>query len=76
MFFHQPKKYVTVTLYDPTRSLVGFTNNNRLPVTIEKGNTVSEVLSQFNKFRSPENQITTNEMLNLKIQQNMEIVVT
>ena len=30
------KKFVTVTLHDPSRQITGFTRNNRLPVTIVK----------------------------------------
>ncbi len=75
MFFNRQKKYLTVTLHDPSRSKTGFTNNNRLPVTIESGETVGDALAQFNKFRSPENQVDTTTNKSTRVTTNMEIVI-
>ena len=74
MFF-KTTKYITVTLYDPTNSIVGFTRSNKLPVTIEEGKKVQDVLIQFNKFRAPTNQIKTNISLNTKVYKDMEILI-
>ena len=73
---HNPKKYITITFHDPTSQITGFTSNNRLPVTVESGSSISEALTQFNKFRAPNNQVTTHANTKQQIFQNTEINVT
>ena len=76
--FSLSKKFVTVTLHDPSRQITGFTRNNRLPVTIAKGETIDDALEQFNKFRSPVNQVRLSPNVHLssrKVTSNIEVDV-
>ena len=67
----------TVTLRTTKQNMAGFNQNNNytLYLTANSGETVHDVLRNFNNYRSPKNQINLNQINNVVINRNMVIYV-
>ena len=67
----------TITLRTNKQNMAGFNENNNytLYLTANGGETLYDVLRNFNNFRSPRNQINFNQINNVTINRNMVIYV-
>ena len=67
----------TITLRTNKQNMAGFneSNNYTLYLTANGGETLYDVLRNFNNFRSPRNQINLNQINNVTINKNMVIYV-
>ncbi len=74
--FNNRKQY-TITLKTNKQNMAGFTANNNytLQLTANQGETVYNVLQNFNNYRSPRNQINLQSIQNVQINRNMVIYV-
>ena len=75
--FNLFKQKFTITLKTNKKNMAGFTSNNNytLYLTSYEGETLHDVLRNFNNFRSPRNQINIHLISNVKINKDMVIYV-
>lgn len=75
--FNLFKKKYTIVLKTSKQNLSGFNQNNNytLTLTAYNGETLHDVLNNFNNFRSPRNQINIYSINNVRINKDMVIYV-
>ena len=75
--FNLFKKKHTITLKTHKQNMAGFSSNNNytLYLTAYSGETIHDVLTNFNNYRSPNNQINIYSINNAVINKDMVIYV-
>ena len=74
MNFFWQTKYYKITLKS-NKNIPGFNNENNYKIMLEvkEGEKMYDIIAKFNNFRSPQNQISINNMKNIRVQKDITI---
>ena len=76
MNFFWKTKYYKVTLKS-SKSIPGFNedNNYKIILEVKENEKLYDIITNFNNFRSPQNQISTNNLKNINIRKDIAIKI-